>query len=563
MTASGTRVRPAAARDGIRPHRHARAAGPARPRQPYAGSGRLLRVALREDRVRIALWALGLTAMALFTVPSVESAYGGDQGMQARAEVAGNPAAVLVNGPTFADSGDLTLGSMIASELGMMTFLAVGVMSILLVTRRTRAEEDSGRGDLVRAQAVGRSAPTVAALGTMTVANLAVATGVLAGLQGHGLAMVDGVAFAVSIVAAGLVCGALATVTAQVASHARTATGLALGVLGASYVLRGIGDARDPVDGTALSWVSPLAWLQQMRPWVDLRWWPLALTLVAAGGLVALASALGARRDLGSGLLPARPGRRGAARWLSSPVGLAWHELRGDVLAWGSGLFTFAALFGAMTSTMVEAIADIPMMREWLALDAGAVTDTLLASMLTYFTLGSAAFAVVATLHLRHEEQAGTAAVAVVDGPGRLRWIGSWLLAVAASTVLVQVVSGAGLGLGVALDTGDWSAPLDLAGDSLAQVPGLTVFAGLTVALFGLAPRLVLLAWAAVSWAVFASIFGVLLELPEWAMDLSPVEAGPRVPYEELTATPLLALTGIGLALTAAGVVGFHRRDLG
>ncbi|HSO66200.1 MAG TPA: polyketide antibiotic transporter [Ornithinibacter sp.] len=563
MTAPGTRVRPAApAGDGIRSARHA-GAGPTRPRQPYAGSRRLLVLALREDRVRIALWALGLTAMALFTVPSVESAYGGDLGMAARAEFAGNPAAVLVNGPTFAGSGELTLGSMIASELGMMTFLAVGVMSILLVTRRTRAEEDSGRGDLVRAQAIGRSAPTVAALGTMAVANVAVATGVFLGLQGHGLPMVDGVAFAVSIAAAGLVFGALATVTAQVASHARTATGLALTVLGASYVLRGIGDARDPVDGTALSWVSPLAWLQQMRPWIDLRWWPLVLTLATAVGLVALASALGARRDLGSGLLPARAGRRHARRWLSSPVGLAWHELQGDVVAWGAGLFVFAALFGAMTSTMVDAIADVPMMREWLALDPGAVTDTLLASMLSYFTLGSAAFAVVATLHLRHEEQAGTAAVAVVDGPGRMRWLASWLVVVGVSTVLVQVVSGVGLGLGVALDTGDWSAPRDVAVDSLAQLPALLVVIGLVVALFGLAPRLVLLAWAVVSWAVFASIFGVLLELPGWAMDLSPIEATPRVPYEELTVAPLLVLAGIGLALVVAGALGFRRRDLG
>ncbi|GAA4408778.1 exporter of polyketide antibiotics [Fodinibacter luteus] len=531
------------------------------PRHPYAGSRRLLRLALREDRLRIVLWTVGLTSMALFTAPSVESAYGGAEGMEARAAVAGNPAAVLINGPTFAPDND-TLGSMIASELGMMTFLAVGVMSILLVVRHTRAEEDSGRSDLVRALGNGRFAPAVAALGSMTVANLAVATGMFLGLQGHGLPGVDLVAFSLSIAAAGVVFGALAAVTAQVADHARPASAMALTVLGLSYVLRGIGDARDPVDGSWLSWVSPLAWLQQMRPWVELRWWPLALTLAAAVGLVGLASVLGARRDLGAGLVPSRAGRSTARPWLSSPAGLAAHELRGDLIAWGAGLAAFAILFGALTTTMEQALADVPMMQDWMALDPGAVRDSLLAAMISYFTVGTAAFAVSATLHLHHEEDAGTAAVAVVDGPGRLRWLLSWVAVVAAATVVVQVLGGLGLGIGFGIDTGDWSGALDLVVHSLVGVPAVLVFVGVVVALFGLVPRLVMLAWALVSWALFAMIFGMLLELPEWAMSLSPIEASPRVPYEDLAVTPLIVLLGITLVLGVAGTLGFLRRDI-
>ena len=226
-------------------------------------------------------------------------------------------------------------------------------------------------------------------------------------------------------------------------------------------------------------------------------------------------------------------------------MGLAWHELTGDVLAWAAGLGSFAVLFGAMTSTMVEAMADIPMIREWMALDPDAVTDTLLATMVSYFTLGTAAFAVTATLHLRHEEQAGTAAVTLVDGAGRARWLGSWLLVVCRGRWSCQVVGGAGLGLGVALDTGAVVAPLELALNSLVALPAVLVFVGLVVALFGVAPRLVRLAWAVVSWALFASIFGVLLDLPEWAMDLSPIEVVPRVPYEEAAATPLLVVLGL------------------
>ena len=284
-----------------------------------------------------------------------------------------------------------------------------------------------------------------------------------------------------------------------------------------------------------------------MRPWVDLRWWPVALTLGAAAALVAVASVLGARRDLGAGLVPSRPGHRHGARWLGSPAGLAWHELTGDVVAWAAGLGAFAVLFGAMTSTMVDAMADIPMIREWMALDPDAVTETLLAAEVSYFTLGAAAFAVTATLHLRHEEVAGTAAVAVVDGPGRLRWLVSWLLVVCGATLVVQVAGGLGLGVGVAIDGGDWSAPLDLAGDALVVWPAVLVFVGLVLFLFGVAPRLVALAWAVVSWALVR-------------VDLRGVHRPADLGDEPVTGRgrPARSLRG-GLCRTAVGAVGAGR----
>jgi ABC-2 type transport system permease protein len=98
---------------------------------------------------------------------------------------------------------------------------------------------------------------------------------------------------------------------------------------------------------------------------------------------------------------------------------------------------------------------------------------------------------------------------------------------------------------------------------ALVALPAVLVFVGLVVFLFGVVPRLVLLAWGLVVWALFATIFGVLLELPGWAMDLSPIEASPRVPYEDVTAMPLLVMLGLAVALGAVGTVAFRRRDLG
>src|SRR5699024_3342663 len=74
-------------------------------------------------------------------------------------------------------------------------------------------------------------------------------------------------------------------------------------------------------EGSWLSWFSPLAWAQQTMVFVDLRWWPLALSLGAIVLLLALAAQLSRRRDLGSGLRSAAPGPATASAALRAPGG--------------------------------------------------------------------------------------------------------------------------------------------------------------------------------------------------------------------------------------------------
>ena len=113
--------------------------------------------------------------------------------------------------------------------------------------------------------------------------------------------------------------GAVAAVTAQAVESARAASGLAIGVLGGAFALRAIGDAGPH----ALAWFSPLGWAQAMRAFADERWWLLAPLLALAALLVAPRCGSSARRDLGAGILPPRPGpaRGRSARRSRSPGG--------------------------------------------------------------------------------------------------------------------------------------------------------------------------------------------------------------------------------------------------
>src|SRR5690606_31871366 len=114
---------------------------------------------------------------------------------------------------------------------------------------------------------------------------------------------------------AAMVFGAVAVVACQVTEHGRAATGAGLAAYGLALVLRSAGDIQER-HGSLLSWFSPIGWAQQMRAFVDLRWWPAALPVVAILLLLSLAAFLASRRDFGGGLVATRGGRADASAGL-------------------------------------------------------------------------------------------------------------------------------------------------------------------------------------------------------------------------------------------------------
>jgi ABC-2 type transport system permease protein len=252
------------------------------PGSPFTGTGALLRLNLRLDRFRILAWTLAVGLGVYGSVVALDEAYPTDASLQSRGALLANPATIMMTGPAFA-ADDYTFGAMVANELALYVFLALGMMSILLAVRHTRAEEESGRLELLRSLPVGRFAPSTAAVTTVAIANVLVGAAttlaLLAPTGGRDLPVEDSIAFGAATALTGMVFAGLATVAAQLTEHARSATGVAMAALAVAYLVRGVGDVIHHT-GSWLSWCSPFAWAQQTRVFVDLRWWPLAVTAV-------------------------------------------------------------------------------------------------------------------------------------------------------------------------------------------------------------------------------------------------------------------------------------------
>lgn len=524
----------------------------------FAGTPTLARLAMRLDRVRLPAWILILAIMPAVTAAQYRKLYPTDESISQVSGVISNPSLVALNGPLFGHS----LGGLTAWKIMVTELVLIALMSLLTVVRHTRTEEESGRLELIGAAVVGRYAPLSAAVAVAGLADLAVGTLVTLGLLGAGLPPAGSLALGVTTALGGLLFTAVAALACQLTASSRTATALAAGVVGVSFLLRATGDAGD----TALTWASPLSWLMRARPYAHERWWLLVPAVALTIGALTGAYAINRNRDLGFGLLPQRPGPPEAATTLRSASALAVRLQRGVLLGWVVGMALWGVALGGAADGVGKAFNASRQLTELLARIGGqkGLVDAYLAAVLGITTMVVAVYAVQATVRMRAEESAGRVEPLLATRTTRIRWALGHLVFPLAASALLLAVAGAGTGLAYGARTHDIAGQLPrLVGAALAGLPAVWAVAGLAVALFGLAPRLTALAWAAlIGWLLLQEV-GVLLNLSHWIMDCSPFFHLAKLPGGPVTLTPLMWLTGLAATLLAAGLAGFRRRDIG
>ncbi len=534
-----------------------------------AGTGTLLRLALRRDRIRLTVWALVVVGLVALTASSVTSLYPTPEKRQQYADTVGaSPASAVLGGPSF---GLTKLGGIVIAEVSTMTLVIVSLLSMMLVVRHTRAEEESGRAELIASAAVGRYARLAAALLLAWGVDLVIAAGLVLALVGYKLPVTGSVALALAVAGTGAVFAGVAAVTAQLAEHGRIANGTAAAVFGLAFILRAAGDASAVARGDHrlkdLSWASPLGWAHRVHAYDGERWWLLGVMLGACLAQVGVAALLSVRRDVGAGLVGARLGRPTAKPSLRSPWALAWRLQRGALIAWAVGIAVGASVFGAIAHDVDSIVGGNPEAAKIFAQlgGAGALVDSYLSWVFGIAGVAAAAYAVSAVLRLRSEETGLRAEPVLATSVRRWQWLTSHVVVAVTGVVVLLATAGVVVGLVHGLISGriGHELPRVLAA-GLVQVPAALVLVAVGVALFGLLPRLVsAAAWLCVMVALLIGQLGAILRLNHWAVDVSPFAHLPKLPGGTVTAQPLLWLVGVAVVLTVTGLVGFRRRDIG
>ena len=484
---------------------------------------------------------------------SIDSLYGTPEKLADYAHAVGSGGAtVAINGQPY---GVDTLGGVVAYEFGFMSSVAFPLMGILLVARWTRGEEQSGRLEMVRAGAVSRSAPLAAAAILATSAFLATVLGFTISLTAFDINVWDALSYSTSMGVLGLWFAAVTGLVAQVVERTRAVLGVALIVLVLAFVLRGIGDVRD----NALTWLSPLGWAEETRAFADTRWWPLAIPLLFVLVIGVAAFTVVQRRDLGSGMLAARPGPTRASAMTMNSIGLAVRMHRNIVTAWAGIAVLVGAAFGSLTDPIEDLASDNSAIQDVFG---GDEADAFLAFCVLLIALIAAGFALQTVGRMSEEERGGRLEPLLAGSLGRVRWLLGHLFAIGVGAILVALVGGVALGVGVAGSTGDSGEIVRLAGSALAYGPSVLTLGMLAVALYALRPALRSIGWVVYALVVVVAMLGDTLQLDQWVRNLSPIEWVGRVPDESVAWWAVVAAGLMTLALSAFALAAIRRRDV-
>lgn len=529
------------------------------------GMATAMRLAWRRSRVFWTCWIVGIASVLPATVSKYHELVPADP-REAQVFFDGlgsNPTMRALLGPPF----DLTApGPFTFWRVGTFAAAAAAMMAALGVIRATRAEEEEGRVELVRAGAVGRFAPLAAGVAVACLGSTALAAVCASLLALAGTPIAGAFAAGLGIGATALMFAGVGAVFAQLFESARTARSWAVGLtLGGLYLARAIVDGSGPAPWTETArWFMPLDWAALVQPYVANRWWVLLLPLVTSAVLVGTAFVLEARRDHGSGYIVSTPGHAEAPASLSGPIGLAWRLHRPSVIGWTVGIVVSAVAMGSLATSidsLLQENAQLAEMFRRMGANAQVLTDSFYIAMLGIMVTLVGVFASQILGRLRSEESRGHAEPVLATATSRVGYAAShlWLAIVVPIALLVIL----GWLLPLAGGAEDVSATMvTFAKAAAALVPGVVLVVGVAMALIGWRPSWYGVTWALLGWTMFVSWLGPLFALPQWLLQLHPWGHLPHLPTDPFTWTVVVVETALGVGLIALGLIGYRRRNI-
>jgi len=456
----------------------------------------------------------------------------------------------------------LTVEGYSAWRVGGTLAIVAAVFGLLAAVRALRTEEDTGRTELILAAPVGRRTAYLSAMGAIGAGILILwlaefAGFVIGGLPAGGAAYLALATASVVPVFVGV--GALAS---QLAPTRRIALELGGAVLGLCLLLRVIGDTSPGADW--LRWATPLGWAEELRPFSRAQ--PLVLLLPGAASavLLVIAARIAAGRDVGTGVLPAHDSAAPRLRLLSSPTAQALRSERGGLITWLTCTGAFAFILGMISTSISSAGISKAMQEEIAKLGSGSILTPAgyLAFVFIFFVLAVSLF-VCAQIGAARQQEADEQLETLLALPvSRGGWLGGRLLLAICATVTISGVAGLLTWAGAASQGVHISLPRMLEAGANC-VPVALLFLGIAALAYAIVPRASAgIAYGLVTVSFLWDLFGALLGVPRWLVELTPFAHVGLVPVQPFRGAAAVAMVGIGLVAAVAALGLFRRRDL-
>ncbi len=526
----------------------------------FAGTGKLLKLYLRRDRIVSPIWIL----LPIFLIMSQMSFVKAMPDWRVFiAELSQSPVTSAILGPIV----PLSIEGAILWRGVLQASIAVMFGAALIMIRHTRTEEASGRIELILGRPVGRYANLTAALILSCGGSLLAGLLTAAVLIGNGLAGSGSLLAGLTLAASGCMFAGVGGLCAQVFEHSGSARGCVFGV----YMLTMIAMAVNNMGGGATfwAWLAPEAWFRLTVPFGENHAWKLLVFIVISALPMMLSYMLLVRRDMGAGLIAQKEGSADASPRFNSPIALAWRQNKGSILVWAIGMAYLGGIMGVGTPNVSEAISSTftNMNTSWASIIVKLGNQEAFIAILIYMMglmAGLSVFAITMEQRLRKEEKEHYAEMVLSRPVSRVKWMGSHLAVAFAGSALILLALGLASGLGWSIAAGEFSHFPRVLGMSLSKIPSVWTIIGIAALLYGWLPRIAsVLNWIILGAWIFIEMLWEVGIVGWPAMQWTPFAyAHYSIPIHELSIVPLIVLTGIAAVFTWLGFIGFRRRSI-
>ncbi len=520
----------------------------------------IARRAFADARIRTLSFAALFALVAYANVVGYRSSYPTQASRLAFAHAFGGNASVrLFYGEPF---DLLSVGGYTAWRVGGFLAIAAAVWGMLAAVRALRAEEDTGRQELVLAGVVSRGQAYFASMAAIAAGAALLWLALFLALVAAKLPAGGSAYLALAIVIVAPVFVGVGALASQLAPSRRVALELGSAAITLALVVRVVADTSSGLEW--MRWLTPLGWSEELRPFTGARPAVLLLPLAAAALTIGGAGVIAARRDIGSGLLALRDSSPPRSTGLSSPTALALRSERGSLAGWILATGFFALIIGLVSTSVSSAGISKNLQHELEKLGAVQVTKPsgYIGLSFLFFVLAVSLFCCSQMGAARAEEAAERLETLFAQPVDRMRWLGGRLLLALAGAAAISLGSGLAAWLGAAVQNADVSLAKMLEAGANC-LPAALLFLGVAALLFATVPRASSgVAYGVVALAFVWSLFGELLSAPQWLLEASPFQHVGLVPAEPFRAGAALAMLAIAAAAGAAALWAFRRRDL-
>ncbi|TVP90559.1 ABC transporter permease [Alkalibacterium sp.] len=528
--------------------------------QAQAQTGRLFRFTLKKEWLKILLWLIGAAFYVILGIFAFVEVYGDPSEREAMAIAMENPAMQALFGRLIG-ADDYTIGAMYSQTMSLIGYVIFAIMSILLVVRNTRSEEEDGILELIQALPTGRLAHTTSAIFILLLSNAllaVVSASVLLALGDRSITLEGAVLTGLSYATIGLIFGAVTLVTAQLSNNARGAMMLAFGVLGISYMMRIVGDSGYEL----LSWLSPLGLIYGTEAFVSNNWFPIWIGLALSLALIVTALWLKNRRDMGAGLLPDRAGKKHASSFLKTLFGFTFKLLKTPLIVWAVAMLLLGVSYGSVIGDVEGMLEGNEVVAQIIATDPSLnLTDQFIGVILGVLAMAATIPSLQVMLKLRGEEKKHRMEKVIASAHSRLTVFSTFILLSTLVALVFQLLQSLAFG-GSAVAVGYDVSLTDIITAGLGYVPAILLMIGVAAILIGWFPKLTSLIWLYHFFVFVVFYFGGLFDIPEVINGLSPFYHIPEQPIESWNWTVTLVLTALALLFMAIGSIGYRKRDI-